>query len=80
MILNYDLIDDFQPFWSMKATAGRNILLGVVSADRRNFSAYNARQMFLVENVLVTSSKNTIIYNLFSLFTNFTCFLLRENG
>ena len=37
--------------------AGKNILLGVFSAARRNFSAYNARQMFLVENVLVKSHK-----------------------
>ena len=29
MIPNYDLIDDFLPFGSMKATAGQNILLGV---------------------------------------------------
>ena len=45
----------------MKATAGQNILLCVVSADRRNFNEYNARQLFLVENVLVTNHKNTII-------------------
>ena len=30
MLPNYDLIDNFLPFGSMKATAGQNILLGVV--------------------------------------------------
>ena len=60
MLPNYDLIDDFLPFGSMKATAGQNILLGAFSTDRRNFNAYNARQMFLVENVLV---KNHNGYN-----------------
>ena len=53
MLPNYDLIDNFLPFGSVKATAGQNILSGVFSADRRNFNAYNARQMFLAENVLV---------------------------
>ena len=57
MLPNYDLIDDFLPYGSMKATAGQNILLGVFSAARRNFSEYNARQMILVENVLVKSHK-----------------------
>ena len=56
MLPNYDLIDDFLPFGRMKATAGQNILLGVFSADRRNFKAYNAKQMFLVQNVLVKKS------------------------
>ena len=39
----------------MKATACQNILLSAFSADRRNFNAFNARQKFLVENVLVKS-------------------------
>ena len=56
MLPNYDLIDDFLPFGSMKATAGQNILLDAFSAGRRNFNAFNARQMFLVENVLVKRS------------------------
>ena len=47
----------------MKATVGQNILLGAFSADRRNFNACNARQMFLVENVLVKGHKDTNIYN-----------------
>ena len=84
MLPNYDLIDDFLPFGSMKTTAGQNTLLGVFSADCRNFNAYNARQMFLDENVLVKSHKNTIIYNnccaYARLFTKFTCFLFIENG
>ena len=63
MLPNYDLIDDFLSFGSMKATAGQNILLGAFSADRRNFNAYNAGQMFLVENVLVKNQKDTIICN-----------------
>ena len=63
MLPNYDLIDDFLHFASMKATAGQNILLGAFSADSRNVNAYNARQVFLVENVLVKSHKNTVISN-----------------
>ena len=63
----------------MKATAGQNILLGALSADRRNFNAYNARQMFLVENVLVKIRKDTSMYIIVVLY-KFTCFLLIENG
>ena len=33
------------------------ILMGVFSAARRNFNAYNARQMFSVEYVFVKSHK-----------------------
>ena len=84
MLPNYDLIDDFLPYGSMKAMAGQNILLGVFSAARRNFKAYNARQMFLVENVFGKKSQNTSLYNNCCahgrLFTKFTCFLLTENG
>ena len=55
--MTYSLVVDFLPFGSMKAPAGQNVLLGAFSADRRNFNAYNAKQMFLVENVLVKSNK-----------------------
>ena len=84
MLPNYDLFDDFLPYRSMKATAGQIILSGVFSAARRNFKAYNARQMFLVENVFGKKSQNTSIYNnccsYARLFTKFTCFLLTKNG
>ena len=83
MLPNYDLIDDFLPFASMKATAGQNILhvLGAFSADNRNVNAYNARQMVLVENALVKSHNNTVIYNnccayLFSIYRKWSMTLM----
>ena len=59
--MTYSLVIDFLPSGSMKATAGQNVLLGAFSADRRNFNAYNAKQMFLVENVLEKVTKYNYI-------------------
>ena len=60
----------FSTFRAYESHGWSEYTIGCFFADRRNFNAYNARQMFLVENVLVKNHKNTIIYN-----NNFCCAL-----